>query len=152
MATKTIIRYSPHPITAYAETVMGQPLGPAQSRILSRDPLAWNLAFLSHPYEHHVQHPDSNFTVLVDRTLRFRSTSGHNVAHMLMGPAPYFVKSVLSYPKNLPLYEMYGEQWLENLHLRERLCQSDPLPPEEPFGISGETRFLIDRAFRPPLV
>lgn len=148
MATQTMIRYSPQAIEAYSETVLGIPVGPAQSRILSKDPLAWNLAFLSHPYELRTQHQDRNFTVLVDRTLRCRSTAGHALAGLLRQPAPYFVEKVLHYPKGLPLFEMYGDKWLETLILRERLCQAGPEPIEEPFGITDPIREMIDRALR----
>lgn len=131
-----IVRYSPHPIGSYSPVDEGVVTGPAASAFLRQDAEAWNLAFLSHPYEDEGDPSDPHFTVNIRRTLQYILTSGSidlaNVMdsrrclrHWLQYPAPQAVKLILDLGGRLvklPMYRAYGPSWVETIQRRSWAC------------------------------
>lgn len=121
------MRYSPKPQKDYAAAVSG----------LIDTPERWNLAWLSHDWGK--GHPkDPNYTVLVRRTTQCKlDGSGPmlvpgpdpTVADMLGLPAPrfaYLIKDHAALP-SLPLFQAYGQKWLEAINQRAKDCWYDGL-------------------------
>lgn len=115
------------------------------SQMASRTPEAWNLAFLSHDYGSGSP-PDPQFGVHVARTLQLNLLTGHldlagltdpddTVTPWLREPAPYFARMVQALSQHqltwVPLYQAYGESWLESVGRRSHLYR-------EPFDIAHD--------------
>lgn len=138
-----ILRYSPHPIDAYSTvSAQGIRLGPASSKLLGYSQEAWNLAWLSHPYEVRMEHPDPQFTTHVRRTTQYVLATGEVdlagshparccVKSWLSLPAPQAVRLISTFPARheLPLFKAYGPDWLRMIDQRSWLCQP-PAPVE----------------------
>lgn len=98
-----VVRYSPKPIEQYADPRSG--LGPTRSKFLAEDLLAWNLAFLSHPFETAPMPPDAKFSTHVRWTLRADINTGiaklagipleESLGQLFMRPAPFAVRWLL---------------------------------------------------------
>lgn len=129
--TQTIPRYSPRPIEAYGWK--DKRAGPAYSEFLSGDAEAWNLAWLSHPYEALPEHTDAQFTVLVRRSVNMILATGE-VDIVGSRPASETVRGLLrlapirflrsfdeSVAHRTPLYKAYGDRWLETVRARAKL-------------------------------
>jgi hypothetical protein len=142
-ATTLPLRYSPRPIEAY--TVPQLKAGPAFAEFLRNDVEAWNLAFLSHPYELRAEHPDPQFTILVRRTVNTLLSTGsvdvlgkmpaqNTVRSLLRLPPGQFITAILSRRaadgraliEHLPIYQAYGEPWLDQITARARHCLDAP--------------------------
>lgn len=148
------LRYSPKPITAYSLVLPGGVnAGPAFAEFLKNDAEAWNLAFLSHPYEKRAEHPDPNFTIYVRRTLNVVLSTGSVdvlgklpakmlVRGLLQLPAHEFVDQVSSLQTiangpllgHLPLFKAYGQHWLHTAAARAELCLRAPVASEHQPG------------------
>jgi hypothetical protein len=138
--SKSIICYSPRPLATYIKIGNKIAYGPATSKFLT-SPEAWNLAYLSHDFDTHLQHPDPNFTVIVKRSVRFRldGSGGDLVSQeineqfgsLLNLPAPRFVYLLRKHPafNKFPMYVAYGDAWLNIIEKRSRICRSDALGP-----------------------
>lgn len=145
----TPLRYSRQPIEAYSGQVPGS--GPVHSQFLSADPEAWNLAWLSYPYEHRSEHPDARFTVLVFQTVQTVLSTGELdrvnrdadvlVRGMLRKPADKFLRALLkakAYHAGrvvplipmLPLYQAYGDLWVNVMKDRVHACLRAPVATE----------------------
>lgn len=125
-----IPRYSPLPIEDYSPR---RGIGPAYSLNLRSDAEAWNLAWLSHPYEKQAEHIDPEFTRhvkysvnmlrgtgAIDRVGRFGA--GSTVRGLLRLPPNEFWFSINgSIAQRLPLYSIYGDQWLHTVMTRSQL-------------------------------
>jgi len=149
-----VIRYSPRPIEAYRDPRTG--FGPDASKFLAEDPLAWNLAYLSHPYESLRSPADPKFTTHVRWTLRTHMQSGrvmapgespdsHTLAAIFRMPAPYAVRWLdrnKHICRSTPLYRAYGDAWLELVRCRERACSVDPDTPFAVTDVSDAVRLL----------
>lgn len=146
------LRYSPKPIEDYNVVVPGGVhAGPGHSFMLRADEEAWNLAFLSHPYELKPEHPDPQFTTLVQRTVNVVLDTGEidrigrvpphrKVRSTLWLPAPDFLqeirtrlipakgKGMVQLVHRLPLYLAYGDSWFNVMLQRSKLCQGDDVP------------------------
>jgi hypothetical protein len=88
-----------------------------------------------------LDHPDPNFTTHVRRTIQARldgtgpdmtpgSKSTMLVGHMLRLPAPQFVYLIKKHKvlRALPLYQTYGQKWLETIEERSWLCEVETDP------------------------
>lgn len=122
-------------------------------------PEAWNLAYLSHPYEHGL--PTSpTFGVHVRRTLQFnlhtadvdltgRSPEGETIVPWLRLPAPRFVKLLSDLPIDLvarmPLAGVYGVYgWLDLMRQRSHLYREPHDPAHDvPVTSTAEARALL---------
>lgn len=147
------LRYSPKPIDAYTARLPGGILaGPAQAEFLRNDVEAWNLAFLSHPYERRAEHSDPQFTIWVRRTVNTVVTTGSVdilgklpadklVRGLLQRPAREFVSAIrttqawaggerVQLLPLLPLYIAYGDEWLQTIAERAGLCLPAPVASE----------------------
>lgn len=135
-----VIRYSPKPIDRYH---LPSGHGPASSRFLAEDPLAWNLAFLSHPFEAMPMPPDAKFSTHVRWTLKANVNTGlvdlagtplaQTLARIFERPAPFAVRWLLARPEiamATPMYKAYGPLWLDTIRHRERLCVTDEEPQD----------------------
>lgn len=139
------MRYSPKPIDQYGIKANGRWIGPSDSKLLRGDVEAWNLAFLSHPFEFKAFHPDPRFVVNVSATVRTRLDDGSvgpihtgfdprpdapTVRSLLMRPAEVFVRYVLDdadLRETLPLFRIYGATWLTLIQERAPLCGEHPV-------------------------
>jgi len=153
---KALIRYSPRPISAYVKSNGTQTWGPATSPFL-KPQAAWNLAYLSHDFEVSLLHYDPHFTVNVRRTIQQKlDGSGTDIAdseapikrveHLFLLPAPRAVHLLMQSPivYELPMYQLYGDEWIRTIHKRSFLCQADESPPDNVVDLS-EARALIER-------
>jgi hypothetical protein len=135
-----MIRYSKRPLSEYRYGPPPAEYGPGTSALL-RQPAAWNLAYLSFDYDKHAQHSDPQFTVLVRRTVQTRldgsgvdvaGIEDHSrlVASLLHLPAARFVHLVKQLPvlHNLPMFQSYGQTWLNTIAERSYLCTVDDGP------------------------
>lgn len=135
------IRYSPNPIENY-----GSPT--STSGFLKDDQEAWNLAYLSWDFDKRKTWPDPHFSTHVRRTLQFvidtgaldltgEISSGKKVRGFLRGPAPAAAYKLTHLPrvKELPLYLVYGEKWLERVNDRARQYRE---PHDERFDFAIE--------------
>lgn len=128
-----ILRYSPQPIEAYTQ----HGVGPDRLKFL-QEPEAWNLAYLSHPFEVRPLHPDPQFTVHIRYTVKMHVPSGtvdltgarrasSLFGQLLTMPAPWLLAWMRRNPTvvtSTPLYKAYGSQWLQTVISRERLCEA----------------------------
>lgn len=118
------IRYSPHPIDFY-------PWARA-SAFLRDDPEAWNLAWLSFAPEHGSKF-DAGFSTAVRRTCQSVVATGSvdliekwppkvKVMGLMHLPPPAAHKRIFESPMlfHLPLFELYGDEWLKVFSLRAR--------------------------------
>ncbi|MBK1683931.1 hypothetical protein [Rhodoferax fermentans] len=146
----TPVRYSPLPIESYSFS--------AKSQILTEDPDAWNLAYLSWDFETCQRWPDPNFSTHVRRTLQFVPTTGKldlagsehirdTVRWMVRNPAPRVVKLLLAMPrfKELPLYQAYGDTWAETILARSFLYRE---PDDQIFDVEINDVSLAMTAIR----
>lgn len=144
------LRYSPKPISAYNIVLPGGvAAGPGDAVFLRDDVEAWNLAYLSHPYELRAEHRDAEFTVLVRRTVNTTLSGGRldmlghspatlTVRGLLRLPAPEFIEAITRgntaagerLLDRLPLYAAYGEPWLATCKARAALCLRAPVSSE----------------------
>lgn len=144
------LRYSPKPIEAYSVPHLQG--GPAFAEFLRNDAEAWNLAFLSHPYELRAEHPDPQFTILVRRTVNTVLASGSVdivgklpayllVRGLLRRPADEFVREIAAARalaagedrpllEMLPLYVAYGDDWVNSILSRAAKCLRAPVASE----------------------
>lgn len=159
------IRYSPLPINAYGKqlTVKGAgrtttviDLGPGASPLLANDPEAWNLAFLSHPFETHETPEVSGFAVLVRRTLQVRVATGEldiveleperSVRPLLRLPPLQAVLRLMALPtpviRALPLWIAYGEVWENRIRRRASFLTSAQDPEEDVADVSEAAGYL----------
>lgn len=164
------IRYSPKPIEAYGTVVRAQRIaaqdveasvGPHTSPLLANDPEAWNLAFLSFPFEDGGIPRDPQFSVHVRRTLQVDFTSGAlditetvpglrvrlllrfqplNAVRSIKGLQPHVLRA-------LPMYVTYGDAWLETIHKRASMLTSMKDPDNDIFDVSQAADYL--QRFRP---
>lgn len=160
------MRYSPHPITHYGRRLtvqrVGAPdtfieTGPHTSPLLADDSEAWNLAFLSFPYEKGGYPDDPNFSVHVRRTLQVDVATGAiDITETQQGLR---VRLFLRYPplkavrlicglqphvlRNLPMLSAYGEDWLKTITLRASMLASLEDPDEPVSDLSDAARYLV---------
>lgn len=133
-------RYSPEPLAAYKHAAM--------FKFLVEDPQAWDLAYLSWPFESGML-PDPHFGVNCRRTLQFVMGTGKldiasqlptslTLRSLMKGPAPQAVKLILSLKrlKETPMYLAYGEPWAETLMKRSRLYR-EPYDAEYDFEVKS---------------
>jgi hypothetical protein len=129
------MNYSPQPLSTYRWRSGESEYGPATSALLTTQ-AAWNLAYLSHDYANVRVPPDPMFTVHVRKTTQVRlDGSGGDltgmskglVGELLLLPAPRFVYLIKHHPvlPQLPMFKSYGQQWLEVIEKRSRICVSD---------------------------
>lgn len=125
-----IPRYSPEPIEAYSVKAGSNWVGPAYSRMLRSDAEAWNLAWLSHPYELRPEHEDGRFTVIVSHTVNMIRDTGALDTDRRLGPRAT-LRGLLRLPPNqfwfainndlakrTPMYRIYGDRWLHTVMVR----------------------------------
>ena len=150
------LRYSPLPIESYTRLHAGVAVGPATSEFLSESTEAWNLAFLSHPYELEEIHPDPHFTTHVRWSLRMVLKTGvidlaetlpeeQKFAPIMRLPAPrvaLLLRSRTSWAKRLPLYKRYGPAWFEMVAERSRLAHQAADPEESITDLSFAQQVL----------
>lgn len=118
----TVISYSAKPIEHYPWL--------AQSRLIGRDPLAWNLAWASYDWDQG-PHPDPQFTSCIYHTAGAILATGlpdltqsapehATVRSKLRMPPPQFVRWLAQYRSlaRLPLAQRYGAAWLATLDSR----------------------------------
>ena len=133
-------RYSPRPREAYGQILHGFAFGPSASPLLDTVQ-AWNLAYLSYDFEANPDHPDVQFSTLVRRSTQVRLHDGtlgladelkDLSGSWLLLPAPRFVYLVQNFKflSEIPLYQAYGQAWLDTIQARGRLCQASFGPPE----------------------
>ena len=132
--TQATERYSPRPREAYGTVTYGVALGPNASPLLDT-PQAWNLAYLTYDFEANPVHPDVGFSTLVRRSTQVRLADGtlgladelkELTGSWLLLPAPRFVYLIRNFKflSEVPLYQVYGQAWLDNIEARGRLCQA----------------------------
>lgn len=157
-----ILRYSHHPIEDYSKvSANGIHFGPAGSKLLGSSPEAWNLAWLSHPYETRMDHPDPQFTVHVRRTTQYVLATGeldlagsqparYCIKGWLSLPAPKAVHLIATFPARheLPLFKAYGPDWLRMIYQRSWLCQPPASVEHDPLTDTELARQALAR-FRP---
>lgn len=150
-------RYSPFPLEHYTREIVsrktGQTLriGIGTSRLLKADPLAWNLAWLSY----NVERSCTNFYPLFLRDVE-RTANPPLLREWLVLPAPAFVLRFLRIPRAavrcLPMYKVWGDQWLGRLIMRSRLAQPPtPLDAEldrDDLAIADSTKALLETLSR----
>ena len=163
------LRYSPQPIDAYNAKIAGTiDAGPGHAVFLRDDPEAWNLAFLSHPYEKQPENLDGQFTVNVRRTVNTVIATGEvdvlgklparlTVRRFLQGPPQDFIHAVESLQclqagkmvallDRLPMYQAYGDEWLETMRERAGLCLSAPVATDTSCPLPGDDVTNVDDA------
>lgn len=164
------IRYSPKPIEAYGTVVRAQrvgapdaeiSVGPHTSPLLANDPEAWNLAFLSFPYEEDTYGNAPAFSVHIRRTLQVDVATGEmditetepglRVRLYLRYPPLQAVGLILGLPlrvrHKLPMYLQYGEGWLDVIQKRASMLASMQDPDNDIFDVSQAADYL--QRFRP---
>ena len=155
-------RYSPKPREAYEKSKSGRKTYTAASCQLIEDVVTWNLTYLSHDIESMRLHSDPAFHVLVRRTIQTlldgsgpdltrMSDPKTRIEHWLTLPAPRFAYLVRQHPhlSTLPLYQAYGESWLQLIEKRSWLCQyqpdAEPYPLGDPFANLEDARLALGR-------
>jgi len=141
------MRYSPHPITHYGQRLVVQRVGapdtfietgPHTSPLLANDTEAWNLAFLSFPYEEDTYGNAPAFSVHIRRTLQVDVATGElditetepglRVRLFLRYPPLKAVRLIFGLQmhvlRNLPMFAVYGEGWLEIIQRRASMLAS----------------------------
>lgn len=156
--TSDMIRYSPRPFATYKQLTPGNVLvGPAASSFL-RQPEAWNLAYLSFPFEAVLSHPDPWFSTVIRRTLQTVLNTGVidladaypdnvKVVHLMRMPAPQAVVHLTAHAAKLPAFKAYGAEWLSTIQTRARLMCVDDHVPDNVTDVS-EARALLQQIFR----
>ncbi len=149
-AVTPILRYSPKPIEGYH--------GPAHLTLLA-SPEAWNLAYLSHPFEKKRYHKDPQFSVHVWNSLRTNLSTGQleripgsehlTLQPLLRMPAPWLVRWFSKNSKitvNLPLYKAYGQAWLITVEQRSWGCGTYEDDPADEVGENlDDAKLLLAR-------
>lgn len=118
------LQYSPKPIREYPWA--------CTSLFLTGDPLAWNLAWLSYAPEHGSKF-NAQFTSAVSQTCRSLLSNGSidmldrvphkaKVSGLMYSPPPAAFKRLEEALglKSLPLYKLFGADWLRVMALRAR--------------------------------
>ena len=102
------MRYSPKPLEEY--TI------PAVSQLTKRQPLLWNLMWLSWDWEEYPSPPDAVFSSVCYRSLDF-DVGGQTIHDLMCKPAPYAALRILrcSRSTEIPLYQTYGADWISRL-------------------------------------
>lgn len=159
------MRYSPHPITHYGRRLtvqrVGAPdtvieTGPHTSPLLENDLEAWNLAFLSFPYEEGAHPDDPSFSVHVRRTLQVdvatgalditETQPGLRVRLFLRYPPLRAVRLICGLQphvlRNLPMLSAYGDGWLNTITRRASMLASLEDPEEPVSDLSDAARYL----------
>ena len=149
-----LMRYSPRPLADYVSKGTRVAYGPATSSLLTT-PANWNLAYISFDFEAALMHPDPNFTTHVRSSCMTRLIGGELdlagkyanwqlVGSLLEMPAPQFVNVFSKHPvlPSLPLYQAYGEDWLDTITKRSRLCQADHVPDDDVRDVSQAMQAL----------
>jgi hypothetical protein len=161
----TVQRYSPRPLAEYREDVslqqIGAPdsaivVGPAGSALLRGDTEAWNLAYLSHDFDTQLMYPDPQFTTHVRRTTQFVISSGSldlaeevpdraKVRSLLRLPPLAAARAIVALPrvKQLPLYQAYGQGWLDTLMRRASQRTSAGDPDNDVASVSDAATYLL---------
>ena len=117
-------QYSPKPVREYPWA--------CASTLLTREPLAWNLAWLSYAPEHGSKF-NAQFTSAVSQTCRSLLVNGNfdlldrapekeKVSGLMHLPPPAAFKRLeeASGLKAMPLYTLFGANWLRVMALRAR--------------------------------
>lgn len=153
--TQTFIpRYSPQPIDSYSKMAGGVHIGPAFSGLLKSDAEAWNLAYLSHPYERAPEPADPQFTTLVRRTVNM-PRRGPELDVAGARPPEETVRGLLrlvpeefwfafmedDLAKRTPLFAAYGEAWLLRVMSRA-LAPWTPAEHESGLDVSQAAHIL----------
>jgi len=107
-------------------------------KFLTVDTKAWDLAYLSWPFEKGTQ-PDAHFSVNIHRTLQMELKTGAidlagalpdsaKVRSLIKGPPPQIAYKLATLPtiRSTFMFKAYGDQWLEALHERSRLFREPP--------------------------
>lgn len=161
------IRYSPKPIEAYGTVVRVQrvgaqdtelAVGPHTSPLLANDPEAWNLAFLSFPYEDDTYGNAPAFSVHIRRTLQVdvatgelditETQAGLRVRLFLRYPPLKAVRLLLGLQphvlRKLPMHLQYGDGWLEAIQQRASMLASmdDPDNAVEIVDVTQAAEYL----------
>ena len=146
-----MINYSPCPKSSYRWESNGHSYRPATSQLLDTQE-TWNLAYLSHNYDTKREPSDPQFTTNVRRSAQWKlDGSGADltglgkvktVAALLRLPAPRFVMLIKGHAvlSTLPLFEAYGQEWLDTIEQRSWLCKVDDYehaPPSAAAVIAG---------------
>lgn len=140
------VRYSPRPLDDYACRIRDFSCGPASSTLLKRSTAVWNLAWLGFDYEAHFNYPfhkDPAYNVRVYHSTNYvmavrsvdisaLSPDEVKVAGMLRYPAEEFVDWLIATDtyRHLPLYETYGDEWLQTIQRRASLAQGGDVATE----------------------
>ena len=143
------MRYSPQPIEYYSRNLLDLRVGPAQSPFLRDDPLAWNLAWVSHNYDATPQASDPKFTTHVRETARNHELRKHlnklpeQFYHAVFVLQPRLVRS-------LPMFAAYGLPWVNTVQQRARWAEpNDPLL-DAPIGNTALALQHLTRIFSAP--
>lgn len=143
-----MIHYSPKPIKRYPWA--------CNSTFLTRDPLAWNLAWLSYAPEHGSQF-NPQFTSAVSQTcsallfnggidLLDRAPVRDKVAGLMQLPPPAAVHRLTNAAGlfAMPLYKLFGANWLRVMTLRAREY-SEPFDSEfdAPVSSLADAEFVL---------
>lgn len=163
--SKETRRYSPQPIENYGRRLtvqrVGAPdtyveAGPHRSPLLAEDGEAWNLAFLSFPYEEGLYPADPNFAVNVRRTLQVdvatgalditETQPGLRIRLFLRYPPLRAVRLICGLQphvlRNLPMLSAYGDGWLNTITRRASMLTSAADPDEPVNDLSDAARYL----------
>ncbi|MFM8610460.1 MAG: hypothetical protein ACKOCJ_08335 [Burkholderiaceae bacterium] len=140
------LRYSPRPLDEYTCRIRDFSFGPAASMLLKRSTAVWNLAWLGFDYEANFDHPfhkDPAYNVRVYHSTNYMMAARAvdisalapdevKVAGMLRYPAEEFVEWLVSSGvyKRLPLYEAYGDEWLNTVRQRAAIAQGGDVATE----------------------
>lgn len=122
--TQAVIRYSPKLADSYPSV---------KGSLLSGDPEAWNLAWLSHDFSKG-PHFNPNFSTLIRRTVQFALKSG-GIDLVDMVPTALKVRGLLRLPPaqavkyiacmehltDTPMFAAYGTAWVDLMLERSRL-------------------------------
>lgn len=148
MIETDILRYSPHPIEAYSGTLPdGRRYGPANNKYLANCSKAWNLAYLSHPFEIEAEPDCPVFGQLIQETLDYYNEEGFCFGDLMGAPAPYVVKTLTQGCRGLPMYEVFGRRWLATIDERQWLCRADSEEVEE-LQVDSTTQLILKDVFR----
>ncbi len=154
---RPIPRYSPRPSSSYVK-ILGLPrmrvraVGVGADPMLQRNVCLWNLVWLSHDFEAHVQHPDP----YVVRVMQDLLAQERILTSWLCLPAPAFVHRVMALDpeqrEDWCAFKMYGPEWLDTMQARAPLAQPpvalDPDLDRVDLPIAVSTRRLLERIGR----
>lgn len=110
-----IPRYSTLPIEAYSAKAGSTWLGPAHALFLRCDAEAWNLAWLSHPFEHRPLPSDPKFSVHVRDTVAMRRP---DVRSLLQREPADFWALFRAISLGTPMFANYGTAWMNLVEQR----------------------------------